>query len=294
MTAVGGDFALDMTGTAGAIGLGIFVGDTVTIDAGDTIGGVTWTGTADATADSAMDITVSELQDNVLDLVAAAGSTALAIALTGGIGDDDFVITGVTTNTSITVTGDLAIGDNSIDIDNTDSTEATSTISIAGLTNYDEANIQLDITSAETVTLGADVDTLVALIGNYGDSVASFTGGATKGDVLDMAAIGTLVGSAVYVEDGALAAGKVVGVTDNAASDWSDILTVMNAAIDTTGDVTGDTIIAISNGTDTRMYFYEDDANAAAIEIDELTDIVVTLTGVDVDADTFVAGNFTV
>ena len=66
----------------------------------------------------------------------------------------------------------------------------------------------------------------------------------------------------------------------------------MNAAIDTTGNVTTDTAIAISNGTDTRVYLYEDNTSNAAIEAAELTGNMVTLTGVDVNADTLVAGNF--
>ena len=46
----------------------------------------------------------------------------------------------------------------------------------------------------------------------------------------------------------------------------------MTAGIDMTGAASGDTLIAVNNGTDSRVYLYEDDANDdTAIEDAELT-----------------------
>ncbi len=279
----------------GTMVLDAITGKGVTVDASGVLGAVTYGG--DITLTGNLTFVGSELQDNDMqtqDIVLAG--TAQTLSLTGGIGDDIFDVVGAATTTSITITGDLDIGTNDITIDNTANTEATSTITIAGLSNYDTASISLDATSVETVTLGAGVDTVVLAVANAsGDKIGSFTGKA-GGDVMNLTALATFAGTAIYEEGSAtsnstIAGAEVIGVTDNAAADWSDVLTIMNAAIDTTGVVTTDTAIAISNGTDTRIYVYEDDTNAAAIEAAELTSYI-TLTGVDVDAGTFVAGNF--
>ena len=63
----------------------------------------------------------------------------------------------------------------------------------------------------------------------------------------------------------------------------------MNAAIDTTGVVTGDTVIAVDNGTDSRIYLYQDDTANAAIEVAELTLLATLSTTIIAEGDFVVA-----
>jgi Ca2+-binding RTX toxin-like protein len=128
---------------------------------------------------------------------------------------------------------------------------------------------------------GADTVAFSAVLDNGLDVIAGFTSGT---DVLKLGGLATLVGTIAVDTTAAtgkilLAAAKILIVDDAAAADWSNVVAKIAAAIDTTGDVTGTTAIAIDNGTDTRVYLYQDDLNAAAIEADELT-LVGTVTGV--------------
>jgi len=73
----------------------------------------------------------------------------------------------------------------------------------------------------------------------------------------------------------------------------SNVLTILNAAITTTVDPTGKAVILIGDGTDTNVYFYEEDGTStAAIETAELT-LVGTLSGVTGGASSFASANFT-
>jgi hypothetical protein len=125
-------------------------------------------------------------------------------------------------------------------------------------------------------------------------TIANFTAGEA-GDVLDVSAL-TPAGTADVVlgvngGSAAIADGAVLVLTEG----WdSDVLTTMNAGIDTTGVVTSTTIILLENaaGTDTLVYLYEDDASAAAIEADEIT-LIGTLSA-NGDMTAYHADNFVV
>ena len=128
---------------------------------------------------------------------------------------------------------------------------------------------------------GADTVAFSAVADNGLDVIAGFTSGT---DVLKLGGLATLVGVIAVDTTAAtaqitLAAAKILVVDDAAAADWADVVAKIAAGIDTTGAVTGTTAIAIDNGTDTRVYLYQDDTVNAAIQAGELT-LVGTVTGV--------------
>ena len=146
---------------------------------------------------------------------------------------------------------------------------------------------------ADTVTGGAGNDTIDLGTADLSNDTVIFSSGSANGsdtitsfetgvDSLNVAATGTLVGTIVADTSAAaskvaLSAAKVLIVTDDTAADWSDVAAIMTAGIDLTGDVTGDTVIVVDNGTDSRVYLYEDNTAAADIVDAELT-LLATLT----------------
>jgi len=156
----------------------------------------------------------------------------------------------------------------------------------------------------DTIDLGAGdgaTDTVVfsAAASNGSDTINGFTAGSTNGDVLKVTTLATLVGSTTFATassaaKGDTAANKVIAVTDNAAADWSDVVTKIGAALTIAGNTTAadaNTAVLIDNGTDTRVYLFSDDAtNNTTVEATELT-LVGTVTGL-ADVSTLVAGNF--
>jgi VCBS repeat-containing protein len=117
---------------------------------------------------------------------------------------------------------------------------------------------------------------------NGEDTISNFTAGIT-GDILDFSNF-TLNGTGFATANSSLqvvaGANKVIVVTDNASNNWSDVDTVVNAAISGGDNIVNNekAIIAISNGTDTNIYKYIDDATAG-VTAPELT-LVGTLTAV--------------
>jgi len=158
-------------------------------------------------------------------------------------------------------------------------TDSADTIDFA--TGITSTAVLFNITAGkgdDTIKLSADsdiVDTVIfsAVADNGTDTITGFE---STVDFMNFDSVDTLVG--VIEVDTAAAAGAIalsaaqgLIVTDDCATDFADVLTIMNAAIDTTGVITGSTIIAVDNGTDTQIYLYADDTNAAAIEADEIT-----------------------
>lgn len=227
-----------------------------------------------------MGLTVVDLSgaDQMTQLNGAINSAAQAgiesVNLSGLTGSFGASITGSADGNTITSTGNA---------DNIIAGEGADTITGGG------GNDTIDISEST-----AKVDTVVfsAAASNGNDTITGFT---TTSDDLNVAGTGTLVG-VIAVDTAAsgaaiaLAAAKALIVTDNANSTFSNVLTILNAAIDTTGVVTGDTILVVDNGTDSRVYLYEDDTAAAAIQAGELT-LLGTVSGVAAlaEADIIVA-----
>ena len=89
---------------------------------------------------------------------------------------------------------------------------------------------------------------------------------------------------------------KFIGVQDAASSDFSDVLSIINAAVDVPANTTaGDSAsyILVSNSTDTRIYSFLDDATEnSTIEASELMHIW-TVTGLS-DLSTIDISDFTI
>jgi hypothetical protein len=174
----------------------------------------------------------------------------------------------------------------------TNSAVVTSVTGVENVTGTDGRDYIVASSAGSTITggklndyikLGTGADTVAfsAVVDNGLDVIAGFTSGT---DVLKLGGLATLVGTIAVDTTAAtgkiaLSAAKILVVDDAAAADWADVVAKIAAAIDTTGVVTGTTAIAIDNGTDTRVYLYQDDGVAAAIQTAELT-LVGTVTGV--------------
>lgn len=151
-----------------------------------------------------------------IDLTGAAGSTQ-TVSLTGGIDDDTFLINTAAVAQTVNVTGNLNIqatgGKDTVSVVGGADKQ---TISLSGLTNYEEATIDAKA-GADAITLGSGKDTIITTegesvastattfaganlavgdtitFGNGVDTITGFTAGAT-GDVLkgvDAAALPT-------------------------------------------------------------------------------------------------------
>jgi hypothetical protein len=175
------DVEIDLDGQTGAVTLGTIDGANVTISAANALAGVTY---GDITISESLDVTGSVLVANVVTVIAEAAATELTVAFEGGIQDDDLVFTSGGATTSVTFTGDLGIGTNSLDIDHAPATDGV--INISGLLNYDTADIT-GSGGADTIIGGAGADDIAGaagadiLSGGAGDD--TITGG-TGADTL--------------------------------------------------------------------------------------------------------------
>jgi len=165
-----GDVSIDASGATGISSIGTVRGDNVTAKvagsaAGSSIGAIT--------AKTSATLTYSAVNNNTIGVTADTASTALAVAVTGGVLVDTMTITGVSTQTSVTVTGDLGAGTDSLTLNSSASTVAAGqTVTISGLTSYNAASITTGI-GTDTITGGSGVDTIVA-----GQGQDTITGGA--------------------------------------------------------------------------------------------------------------------
>jgi Ca2+-binding RTX toxin-like protein len=168
------------SGSTGASTIGTVGGDAVVASvastgAGSTIGTVT--------AKTSADVTYSALETNSKTIAAGAGSTALAIKVTGGILVDTLTVTGVSTQTGITLTGDLGAGTDSVSVTSTLSSSAQ-TVSLAGLLSYDASTI-ITGAGADTIVGGSGADVITggtgadSLTGGAGADVFRFDGGSS-------------------------------------------------------------------------------------------------------------------
>ena len=143
--------------------------------------------------------------------------------------------------------------------------------------------------NADQITLGAGVDTVVfaAAASNGSDAITGFTAGAGK-DILKVTALATLTdtsGSTVQIASAATTSATAVGtakafiVTDAANAAWSNVTTIFGNAMDESGTGAEKSAFLISNGTDTRVYLYQNDGSNNTVQAGELT-LVGTVSGV--------------
>jgi Ca2+-binding RTX toxin-like protein len=298
----GGDGNDTITGSAGVNVITTGTGTTNTVNGGDGADVITGgTGKDTLNGDADGDTITGAAGIDVInggggdDTIKVSGTAAdQNDIIDGGAGTDTMQVTATTVfddvNTNIKNIQNVTLDNGGIGVTLTGQTEA---FTITGGTGADTI---VSGSGADTIEGGAGADTITGAGGNDtiglgdGDGDADtvvFSAAASNGvdtiddfetttDSLDVSGAGDLVGT-ISVDTAAaagaiaLSAAKALIVSDDTAADWADVLTIMNAAIDTTGDVTGDTIIVVNNGTDSRIYLYQDDENAAGIEEDELT-----------------------
>lgn len=243
---------------------------------------------------------------NALTMTATAGGSTKIVAtgangltLSGTVTANELDASGLTGTAALDMTGGgLAGAGKVVGTDRADTIigSAGNDVLVAGAGNDSitggAGNDVIDITGGGSNTM------VFASTGalNGSDTIQGFNVGAVAsgGDVLNVNAFNAVGTAAIVTASAAaqatIAGAQVIRISDNAAADFSNVLAVMNAAIDTSGAVTANTVILLDNGTDTNVYYYVDDGNAAAIEAGEIS-LVGTLTGV-ADATGLIAANF--
>jgi Ca2+-binding RTX toxin-like protein len=259
------------------------------------------------TAKTSATVALSDLQDNntsTTDLVinAGTGSTALAVAVTGGALVDTVVVNGVTTNTSITVTGDLGSGADTIAVDALLGT-AAQTISLSGLTNYDSASVTGG-RGADTITGGAGVDRITGylgadtLTGNGGNDTYVFNAGDSNhgtpdtivdfnsGDEVEFGGSAISLQTTAITGDTDTAAVSTLGVATFTAATTSSTLANKATLIADALSTNAGKAVFFQHGSDTYLFINDGVSGIAA-------DVVVKLTGVAVPTAALVDVNTT-
>jgi Ca2+-binding RTX toxin-like protein len=286
-----GDVVVKADDATGIVTVGNLTGANVTLDVSSSIAGAT---IGAITAKTSATVALSDLQANNTDtkdlvITAGTGSTALAVAVTGGALADTVVINGISTNTSITVTGDLGAGTDTLTVAS-GSASAAQTISISGVTNYDSSTITGG-NAGDTITGGAGVDRIIggrgadSLSGNGGNDTFVFAAGESKHGSFDTI---TDLNSGDKIEYGnsdiSLQTTEITGDTDTAAVSTKGVATFTAATTSSTlankATLIADALstnagkaVLFQHGSDTYMFI-----NDGVAGIDN--DVVVKLTGV--------------
>ena len=272
--------------------------------------------TADTTTQNNVEVNITNEQTNAVSVTGSAG-TDDQVTITGAItafgtngltlsGVEKLGITDAVTLKSSTLTGQtIEITGASSDVVTISGTTGADTFTSANLTSGGNSSLLVDLAAgADTITLGA-MSEAVDLDADAADTITGFTAGAAAADTLSVSAGATLIGSSSGGVDvvltgasgakGNTATHEVIGIVDETAADFSDVVAKIGAALTVAGDTTAAnaaTAIAIDNGTDTRIYLFSDDAtNNTTVEESELTHIG-TLKAVqvgDLNANDFIA-----
>lgn len=195
--------------------------------------------------------------DGVSNSAVQTGFENIDLSAYGGFGS---VITGSSAANTITGT---SLADNI--------TGGLGADNITGGAGNDAINLTETTDSQDTVVFSA-------VASNGTDTISGFTAGAGK-DILKVTALATLTdadGSTVQIASTATS-GTAVGtarawiVTDAAAADWSDVLSVLGGAMNESGTGSEKSVFLIANGTDTRVYLYQNDGTDNAVQVGEVT-----------------------
>lgn len=179
---------INVSNALDTVKLGSISGDSVTIDATDSLKTVTLNNGADENATT--DITVSKDLTVKAGLKAIGadvsinndGSTAFTANLTGSIEGDAFTFKVANDkNADITLKGDLDLGTDSVSVDASSIKTSTNkaTIDLSGLSNYDTAEIK-DGKGADTINLGNGTDTVELQKDTKADIINNFQEGNDK------------------------------------------------------------------------------------------------------------------
>lgn len=290
---VKGDINVKLDGTVGAVTIGTFTGKSVTVDASDTIGGVTLSGstanTFTVTALTAADVSVSSLQASTVGITAATASTGLAVALSGGTLVDTVTVTGNATTASLVLTGNLGTGTDAVTVNGTNYTgTGNQTISVSGLTSYDAATLNGSAVK-DTIVGGSGVDTIKGgqgqdtLTGGAGADIFLFSAGdsdvASYDTITDFGTTDVIRVSGVTIaraaDNNANGADATKAKIVNGVADFSGITIVANQ--DTLAEKV--TILAGQTSDNDTVLFTHDGSTFLFVETSG-NDLVIALTGV--------------
>lgn len=176
-----GTVSIDASNVVGKAVIGNVTGGAITVDlrgsgSGSYLGGTSSTSAATIAPTSSANISINELAAAKTYNVNATGttSTALSVTFNGGVAVDTLNITGRSSTTSITATGNMGAGDDVVTIDNTLGATTGSTLNISGLLNYKSSTIY-GSSGIDTITGGEGADTI---IGGPGADILNGGGGA--------------------------------------------------------------------------------------------------------------------
>jgi len=302
-----GNVDVNLDGTVGAVKIGEFTGNTVTVKASDTIGGVKDAANAVnkfvVSAKSGANIEVSTLEASTITINSSSTSTGLAVALKGGSFVDTVTVNGVTGTTSLVLTGDLGLGTDSVTVNGQNyNGTATQTISLTNLNNYDVSSLTgsngkdviVGSSGRDNIVGGRGQDTLT---GGAGKDVFSFIAGDSSVSTPDTITDFTFgsSGDTIAWGSGAIRSGNGnvtgAGITINANSvvsfattpaDIAAAVTAVSTGLATAGDFALFTFGGVS-------YAFISDGDAAATT----NDVVVILTGVTLPTTQLTAGTDT-
>lgn len=252
------------------------------------------------TAKDSATLTLNALNTNTNEIKAASGSTALNVALQGGILADAITITGVSTQTAVTVTGDLGGSDDSLTLNAAASTVAQN-INISGLVNYDAATIRGG-SAADTIFGGSGNDNIRGnagadvITGGTGDNTFTINSGHSTLAAMDT--ITDLKKTDIVIYEGANTA---VGAINAGSSTVATIAPTVAGGLTSTGIATfgltsaagKDTLAEVVGLVDASLAtvghtaFFTFDGTAYLFINDDtagISDTVVKLTGLNLDA----------
>jgi len=191
-TTDGGTVTIEASDLSGNLEIGTgLVGKNVIVNAANSLGIVDKDGAGAAVGISAFSSVVyngTNLAVNKADTSIATGSTVFTAELNGGLENDTFnLISSNTTQTKITVTGDLGMGTNVVNLANTTAiTTADLTVDFSGIEGSTTTTTSIDVTAAigdntiigsdfaDTITTGKGSDTVT---GGKGADAITITGG---------------------------------------------------------------------------------------------------------------------
>jgi hypothetical protein len=306
-----GAVSVDSANVVGTSVIGDMQGSTVTVDqrgtaSGSYLGGSSTTTAATIGARDSATISLNELAAAKTYNITAQGttSTKLTVAFNGGINSDTLNITGRSSTTGITVTGNMGAGDDPVTINNT--LGAASTLDLSGLVSYKSSYIYGG-TGADTITGGEGADVIVGGVGadilnggtgadvfvfNAGDSTSSAfdsISGLTSVDqlvsgeiatTLQTSAVNSPSTSATAVSISTSGIASFAGVTSTLCDTLPECVGLLNDS----GIASGKAAYFAFGG---ETYVFIQTSAAAA------SDIVVKLVGVALPATAVVAGTVT-